>query len=56
MKHAFISVHCNMSIEYPCRKSQFCIDKAKRCDGKIDCDKGEDELDCGKKNILIINQ
>ena len=32
----------------PCFKSGSCIPVEWNCDGELDCDDGEDELDCGR--------
>ncbi|KAJ8946709.1 hypothetical protein NQ318_006967 [Aromia moschata] len=34
--------------EIVCHKGCSCIEEAKRCDGKMDCEDNEDELDCGQ--------
>ena len=42
----------------PCFKSGSCIPVEWNCDGELDCDEGEDELDCGRvsKIPLIVGK
>jgi len=45
-----LDLHVCLQVQFKCDKSQppRCIAAMHRCDGKRDCDMGEDELDCRK--------
>ena len=46
---AFCSRH-----EFTCLQSSSCIPLKMRCDGKKDCESGEDELLCGKDIVVYL--
>ena len=37
---------CDPSIQFYCHSGDNCISEDLTCDGKEDCDEGEDEYDC----------
>ena len=49
----FADTRCTASNVFRCFSGTRCYDLKYRCDGSTDCTHGDDEMDCGKYDIVV---